>query len=761
MAKNDKQNADLTQFFNTLLFETPGGQRFTQDSPILANVWLAYARQPRRPIDLILTVKQDMSTGRAALQLREMVKKLRGRAREPGKRGKKLPGAPALGPLKQADKEPIRLTYLPGQIAVRLYFDELMRVVLPLTPWWKDVVKLLVRLGEKFERRNNKTGNGHAMRTMPDWSHFPMDQDNRMRDWIVDGLMLMRRGIGGTVGAEVEAKYVRELPVDFIWVVRIAGILAHLAKDKDREVLQQGRVLFNIPDPDDLVTRSFDTDFNYRRFDQETEDTIDPDAGSDEDRIKQSKQEALEARKIVADEFFNLYQDWTRTPGDQPEKFRIWRVTRNRTAELAVNHSALTVKADAARRLFDISCKEIHWAIIDSGIDGRHHAFKDTTVNTPKAKVDELPNRVDRTLDFTNLRDLLDPEIEQIKPPAGASDRNQKAPYHQLIDDLVARRGGASAKGKEKNAIEKAVKEDLKELHRRILKGQDIDWEILEPLITDKAPKRPHNDHGTHVAGILGADWIDDDDDFEDRPLSQRPRLMQGICPDIKLIDCRVFRDEGDTDEFEILAAIQFLRWLNSRAGYMMVHGANLSLSLAHEVRRFACGQTPICVECNEAAALGMAIVVAAGNRGYELQDLQLTGRSKGYDAINITDPGNAEAVITVGATHRKRPHEYGVSFFSSRGPTGDGRSKPDLVAPGEKIKGPTPDGGSEFKDGTSMAAPHVSGAVAMLMARHKELIGQPNRVKEILCATATDLKRDPYFQGHGLLDILRALQSN
>jgi hypothetical protein len=47
-----------------------------------------------------------------------------------------------------------------------------------------------------------------------------------------------------------------------------------------------------------------------------------------------------------------------------------------------------------------------------------------------------------------------------------------------------------------------------------------------------------------------------------------------------------------------------------------------------------------------------------------------------------------------------------------------------------------------------------------MLMARHSELIGKPQRIKEILCDTATDLGRDPYFQGRGLVDILRALQS-
>ena len=67
---------------------------------------------------------------------------------------------------------------------------------------------------------------------------------------------------------------------------------------------------------------------------------------------------------------------------------------------------------------------------------------------------------------------------------------------------------------------------------------------------------------------------------------------------------------------------------------------------------------------------------------------------------------------------------------------------------------------GYDFLDGTSMAAPHVAGAAAMLMGRHPELIGHPLRIKEILMQTATDLGREPSFQGTGLVDVLRALQS-
>ena len=103
--------------------------------------------------------------------------------------------------------------------------------------------------------------------------------------------------------------------------------------------------------------------------------------------------------------------------------------------------------------------------------------------------------------------------------------------------------------------------------------------------------------------------------------------------------------------------------------------------------------------------------------------------------------------------------HKYGISYFSSRGPTGDGRMKPDLVAPGEKITSTTPGNKWVKLDGTSMAAPHVSGAAALLIARHRELAGNPARVKKVLCSTATDLGRTREFQGAGMLDVLRALQ--
>jgi subtilisin family serine protease len=97
---------------------------------------------------------------------------------------------------------------------------------------------------------------------------------------------------------------------------------------------------------------------------------------------------------------------------------------------------------------------------------------------------------------------------------------------------------------------------------------------------------------------------------------------------------------------------------------------------------------------------------------------------------------------------------------------------KPDLVAPGEKIlscaagqaladaKASAGDCQYVEDSGTSMAAPHVSGVIAAFLSVRREFIGRPEAVKDIFLSSATDLKRAPTFQGHGLVDLMRAIQS-
>lgn len=414
----------------------------------------------------------------------------------------------------------------------------------------------------------------------------------------------------------------------------------------------------------------------------------------------------------------------------------LWNVSCNRRVETAIWRSRVACKADAATQLFSLSCKEVRWAVIDSGVDARHPAF---ARRHPGETLDYLDkpeqarfSRVAGTWDFATLRDVL------AKLPFVEHERQTPLEGHLTLDDPGA--------------------DEAWEVENWVARGRAVDWEVIAPLLAiphNDGYRQPADDHGTHVAGILAGDWRSDD-----VPSAGRHDL-KGMCPDLTIYDLRAFNDEGFSDEFQVLSAMQFVRFLNAHDDLPVVHGVNLSFSLRQEVDKFAAGATPVCEEANRLVGSGVAVVAAAGNEGRGgYVSRNGTGVVEGYRSISITDPGNAEKVITVGATHRDRPHTYGVSYFSSRGPTGDGRAKPDLVAPGEKITSAAPGVSLRTLDGTSQAAPHVSGACALLMARHPELVGQPERIKQILCDSCTDLGRERLFQGSGMLDVLRAIQA-
>ena len=138
--------------------------------------------------------------------------------------------------------------------------------------------------------------------------------------------------------------------------------------------------------------------------------------------------------------------------------------------------------------------------------------------------------------------------------------------------------------------------------------------------------------------------------------------------------------------EFAIIAALQYIRYINERQQLhhdprrqpQPIHSsrrAQLRLRAHAGVQRMRATRRTAGSWLSQRPATA-AIRISKPRKAFE-----------SYAAFSITDPGNADGVITVGATHRYWPHTYGVSFFSSRGPTGDGRLKPDLVAPGERIR--------------------------------------------------------------------------
>jgi subtilisin family serine protease len=383
-------------------------------------------------------------------------------------------------------------------------------------------------------------------------------------------------------------------------------------------------------------------------------------------------------------------------PEDLAKYLVIRRIWRDHELRPLIDHSVSTVKVDAARRAFMAEGKGIVWAVVDSGIDKSHLHFKGLSNLGVTLPV--------RHCDFT---------IENTDA-AGIGD-----------DSATVDRFG----------------------------------------------------HGTHVAGIIAGGFSRG----ESQGIAHRTRLganqqietfeepietIAGMAPSCKLVSMKVLDDQGRGEVSNIIAAIDKIQTINDHGRNIKIHGVNLSVGYEFDPSWFACGRTPVCVEVDRLARTGVVVVIAAGNTGYGVLTANVRPTGAGM-MLTINDPGNAELPITVGSTHRDEPHTYGVSYFSSKGPTGDGRMKPDVVAPGERILSCSTSGKNEGGDnhyvedsGTSMAAPHVSGVIAAFLSIRREFIGRHEEVKRLFLSTATDLSRNQYFQGRGLVDLMRAIQS-
>jgi serine protease AprX len=259
------------------------------------------------------------------------------------------------------------------------------------------------------------------------------------------------------------------------------------------------------------------------------------------------------------------------------------------------------------------------------------------------------------------------------------------------------------------------------------------------------------NGHGTHVTGIIAGNGYDS---FG---------IRAGMAPDAHLVSLKVLDANGRGVISNVIAALDFIV-ANKQAYNIRV--ANLSVGAAVTESYHT---DPLTLAAKRAVDAGIVVVTAAGNRGKNAAGLPQYG--------GITAPGNAPWVLTVGAASDNGTLERSddvMAGYSSRGPTAiDLAAKPDLVAPGTGIVSLSNPNSLMYAinathllngyrtlgykpylslTGTSMAAPVVTGTVALMVQANPNLT--PNLVKAILQYTAEDKSEyKPLVQGAGFLN--------
>lgn len=246
-----------------------------------------------------------------------------------------------------------------------------------------------------------------------------------------------------------------------------------------------------------------------------------------------------------------------------------------------------------------------------------------------------------------------------------------------------------------------------------------------------KHNKKPYDDnsHGSHVSGIIcGTGKM------------SRGRY-QGIAPESRLIMLKVLDKFGNGDIETMLKGID---WVIRNKNRYQIRILNLSVGGSDDLDGKESIQLQEKVE--EAWNLGIVVVAAAGNNGPA--------------ECSVTVPGNSPKVITVGSSK----DAFGVGrkkkqiFYAGRGPTIQCVMKPEIVAPADAIVSCSNNNRYySAKSGTSMAAPIVSGAVALLLEKEPKLT--PKEVKRRLMNCAIDLGLPSNQQGWGMLDIERLLK--
>lgn len=247
--------------------------------------------------------------------------------------------------------------------------------------------------------------------------------------------------------------------------------------------------------------------------------------------------------------------------------------------------------------------------------------------------------------------------------------------------------------------------------------------------------------HGSHVSGILGGNG------------KCSGGRYRGIAPECLLLHLKVLNQRGEGSLEHIMEAIQWILDNQQRYGIRVM---NLSAGTAKKETDRSAQQLVDLVE--RAWDAGIVVVVAAGNMGPE--------------PGSVTVPGNSRKVITVGSSDgfsfNSGKKHVGYSYGSSKlragysgcGPTAGCICKPEVVVPGTGIVSCSTrwERGTcyEKKSGTSMAAPSVAGAIALLLEREPYLTNVEVKMRLKDACVSLDLPKNR--QGWGMPDLRKLI---
>ena len=326
-----------------------------------------------------------------------------------------------------------------------------------------------------------------------------------------------------------------------------------------------------------------------------------------------------------------------------------------------------------------------------------------------------LIEEIARRNDVENIRSnhtIISDKEENVRLKSNLLDTSSQVPWN--LESIQADHVTKTGKGIVVGIIDSGVNPNHPELQGAMLNDGFKDF-----VDTSNTMPKDSTGHGTHVAGTILGRTI-------------------GVAKEAKFIVARVFNDSGEATDNGLLAAGE---WILERKPQVVNNswGGNRDDNFYDNIVK-------------KWKAAGIVPVFSSGN----------TGMFNAGGEGSIGSPASLEDSFSVGALTK----DDKLAKFSLRGPSKlTKKFKPEISAPGVNILSANYKGGYILKSGTSMAAPHVSGAVALILEANSKLT--VDNVEEILKTTATPLTDDHYIHspnmgyGYGKLNVFKAVEAS